>query len=307
MADGDGSVTLRVANSGGEACFVDGVSTVLTSAACVAGQFSAVGSTGCSLCAAGTFSSSAGSSGCGTCPAGSYCLTGSAAATPCGAGRYSSAAGAASDAACEPCAAGRASAVAGATSAATCATCSAGTYQASSGGTACESCPEGQFQTAAGASACERTPQPTPVPSPLPTPLPSALPLPRPSPLPTADPTMRRLTEVTWESVTTPSLRAEEVSVERLTVGGVALDPAALTGAVDRALAASFAEAASGGAERRRLTPSGLASAPVGDDDDDVGPLPLLELTRAVRALQLENAQQAARIRALEDAVTSKL
>jgi len=108
---------------------------------------------------------------------------------------------------------------------------------------------------------------------------------------------MRRLTEVTWESVTTPSLRAEEVSVERLTVGGVALDPAALAGAV----------------ERRRLTPSGLASAPVDDDDDDdddgddVGPLPLLELTRAVRALQLENAQQAARIRALEDAVTGKL
>ena len=116
---------------------------------CPAGQFPNEDSTSCSPCPAGQFST-AGSSSCSPCPAGEFSSTlGSSACTNCPAGKFSSA----GSRYCSPCPAGEFSS-AGSPS---CTNCPGGTFSSSSGSTTCNSCPAGKFSSA-GSTSCSKCP-----------------------------------------------------------------------------------------------------------------------------------------------------
>jgi hypothetical protein len=101
-----------------------------TPVACAAGSFSSGAGTQCTPCAAGTFSNETGASSmsaCTACPAGQYSVDpGSTSCLSCTAGYYLTETGATSDATCTPCPAGTySSSLLGSAS---CVACPAGTY-----------------------------------------------------------------------------------------------------------------------------------------------------------------------------------
>ncbi len=136
-----------------------------------AGSFAAgTGNTASTLCAAGTFSSTAGQASCASAPAGSFAAgTGNTASTLCAAGTFSSTAGQASCASAPAgsfaagtgntastlCPAGTFSSTAGQAS---CASAPAGSFAAGTGNTASTLCPAGTFSSTAGQASCASAP-----------------------------------------------------------------------------------------------------------------------------------------------------
>ncbi|XP_019621121.1 PREDICTED: uncharacterized protein LOC109467541 [Branchiostoma belcheri] len=116
---------------------------------CAAGTYSpSAGSTGCTRCPAGQISTASGATGCQRCPAGQHNPTaGSSSCYVCPAGRYSSSEGSAS---CQACAAGRYSSSPGSTG---CPLCPAGQYSATTGSISCQTCAAGSTSVA-GATGC---------------------------------------------------------------------------------------------------------------------------------------------------------
>jgi hypothetical protein len=87
------------------------------------------------------------------CPAGTFAnVTGSSACTACSAGTYSTTVGAYSKSTCQDCATGTYSDAIGASSRDTCTSCAAGTYSTAPASTTCTPCAAGTFSTAVGAS-----------------------------------------------------------------------------------------------------------------------------------------------------------
>jgi hypothetical protein len=100
---------------------------------CAAGYFSSsAGSTSCTKCFAGTFSSSAGASSCGSCGCGTFSAPGATSCSTCASGRYALGTG---NTICSLCSGG----MVPTPSQCGCTSCSAGTY-AASGAATCTSC-----------------------------------------------------------------------------------------------------------------------------------------------------------------------
>ena len=112
--------------------------------ACLAGTFSTTpGGTSiasCTLCPAGQFASNAGSSNCSTCPAGYFSSSGSTQCTICPAGSFSGV----NSSTCSACPAGTFSTTPGATSNSSCTACPAGFFS-SQNSTSCSPCPAGTY------------------------------------------------------------------------------------------------------------------------------------------------------------------
>jgi len=114
---------------------------------CYAGKYSTSGSSACTDCTAGKFSSDQGSSVCSDCDAGKYSSGGSSYCASCQAGKYSTNSG---SSACTDCTAGKFSSNQGSS---VCSDCDAGKY--SSGGSSyCALCQAGKYSTHSGSSAC---------------------------------------------------------------------------------------------------------------------------------------------------------
>ena len=122
---------------------------------CAAGTYNTgTGNTGCTTCSAGTYNTGTGNTSCTTCPAGSYCTGGTAKAT-CPTG-YTSAAGAKAQASCYISCTGGYIASAGASS---CTACPKGkaksTHTVNYGYTSsCDSCAAGKYTSSTGQSSC---------------------------------------------------------------------------------------------------------------------------------------------------------
>jgi hypothetical protein len=116
--------------------------TCTGSESCIAGTYSAAGSTTCTKCPMGTYSDTPGAGVCIQCPAGTYSATpGATTCTQCVAGTASNVIAAISIGTCAPCAAGTASSVFGAT---LCTACLPG-YYATAGKSSCTQCTTGQM------------------------------------------------------------------------------------------------------------------------------------------------------------------
>jgi syndecan 4 len=120
--------------------------------ACAPGAFgSSAAASACTACAAGTYANTQRSLACPACSVGTYASsTQSTACAVCAPATYAASAGAAS---CAPaCSPGRYASALGPTS--SCKACDAGTYSTSADASACLLCPVNQFANSAGSSAC---------------------------------------------------------------------------------------------------------------------------------------------------------
>ena len=116
---------------------------------CYAGKYSTSGSSACTDCTAGKFSSDQGSSVCSDCDAGKYSSGGSSYCALCQAGKYSTHSG---SSACTDCTAGKFSSDQGSS---VCSDCDAGKYSLLGGADVCSECDAGKFQSLNGQTSCD--------------------------------------------------------------------------------------------------------------------------------------------------------